>query len=139
MVQARVAMATIRLASETGSTNRSGRCWVSRAARAASTSAGRFGPRSGARIAAAERAASAAGSAMAGLRVFVVVAGDVVVDRLRHGLAGDLLPGCLQGWHAELAGEPGQGGWAGPGPRREGRAARRCSPCGGGRRVLLRW
>ena len=43
MVQASVAMATIRVASETGSRYRSGHCWVSRADRAASTSAGKPG------------------------------------------------------------------------------------------------
>jgi hypothetical protein len=66
------------------------------------------GPRSGARIAAAARAASAAGSVIGCLRLVVGVAGDVVADRLRHGLAGDLPPGLFQGWHAELADKPGQ-------------------------------
>jgi hypothetical protein len=44
---------------------------------------------------------------MGGLRIVVMVAGDVVADRLRHGLPRDLLPGLFEGGHAELAGEPG--------------------------------
>jgi hypothetical protein len=45
------------------------------------------------------------------------VAGDVVADRLRHGLTGDLPPRFLQGWYAELTGKPSQMRGAGPGRR----------------------
>src|SRR5689334_2231352 len=66
----------------------------------------------------ADRAATATvSSVMAGLRVFAVVASRLVADCLRHGLAGDVLPGVFEGWHAELAGEPGQVVWPGPGRR----------------------
>src|ERR1700749_4381721 len=59
---------TIRLPSERRSRNRSGRWSPLLAARAASTSTGRFRPRSGARTAAAVRAASATESVMTLLR-----------------------------------------------------------------------
>ena len=75
MDQASWAMDTIRLAAPmprlamASGSYWPGRCSaVLRAARAASTSAGRFGLRPGARITAAERAASAMGSVMAGRR-----------------------------------------------------------------------
>ena len=132
-----------------------------RAARAASTSAGRFGPRSGARITAAARAASAAGSIMGHRRRGL--AGDVLADSTRNGLAGDLPPGLFKGGHFEQCGEPGQVFWSGPGhwvrelaeqghasdhpipgpdvaaagPRRAARTVRTCGPGRGGRRGLL--
>jgi hypothetical protein len=97
-------MATIRLASETGSRYRSGRCPVPRAASAASASAGRPGPRSGPGWRRRRRRRSWRASGL----IVVGVAGEVVADRLRHGLARDVLPGVLEGWHAEQRGEPGQ-------------------------------
>jgi hypothetical protein len=60
-VQASVTIETITLAWDTGSRYWSGRWRESWAERAASTTAGRFGPRSGAKIAAAGRAAIATG------------------------------------------------------------------------------
>jgi hypothetical protein len=54
---------------------------------------------------------------MVRLRVRRRVTGDVVAYRLRQLLVDDLLPSCLKGGHAELAGEPGQGGWPGSGQR----------------------
>jgi hypothetical protein len=38
--------------------------------------------------------------------IFLAVADDVVADRSRRGLPGDLLPGLFRGWHAELMAKP---------------------------------